>query len=197
MPRVAILGWGSLLWDRRTLQISGQWRSDGPWLPIEFARRSGLSDKEGKPPYLSGVLTRNAGLIRTYWDVSLLTEHGDDAVCDLRRREGCNLSRIAYLPRDQPQSSIPGVDERIREWLNSKKGELDAVIWTNLEPTLKLKERESFTVEENIEWLDKLRNSEQHGRAEEYIRKAPLQTDTCLRRQVRERFGWTDIAIEF
>ena len=195
MSRVAILGWGSLLWDRKTLQISGQWRSDGPLLPIEFARTSGLRDKEGKPPYLSLVLHPNAGLIRTYWDVSLLTEL-DDAIRDLRKREGCNLSDIAYLPRDgQPQSSIPGVDERIREWLNFKRGELDAVIWTNLRP--KLEEREVFTVEESIDWLDRLRKNKQHGRAEEYIRKAPSQTDACLRRQVRERFGWTDIAIGF
>ncbi len=196
MPRVAILGWGSLLWDRRTLKICGQWRSDGPLLPIEFARTSGLNNKEGKLPYLSLVLHPSAGLIRTYWDVSLLTKHRDDAICDLRQREGCNLSCIAYLPRDgQPQCSIPGVEERILEWLNSKKGELDAVIWTNLRP--KLKKREVFTVEESIKWLDSLRKRKRHGRAEEYIRKAPSQTDTCLRRQVRELFAWPDILIGF
>ncbi len=195
MARVAILGWGSLLWDKRSLRIPGQWHSDGPFLPIEFARTSGVNDKEGKPPYLSLVLHRNAGLIRTYWDVSLLTEHTDDVICDLRKRERCSLSAIACLPRNRPQSIVPGVDGRILEWLDSRRSELDAVIWTNLRP--KLDDREAFTVHDSIQWLDGLRARGQHERAEEYIRKAPSQTDTCLRHQVRERFGWTDIATGF
>jgi len=195
MPRVAILGWGSLLWDKRSLQVSGRWHPDGPWLPIEFARTSGLKKKDTEP-YLSLVLDRNAGLIRTYWDVSLFSGHRDDAICDLRKREGCNLSCIGYMPNDgQSQSSIPGVDGRIREWLGSKRAEIDAVVWTNLRP--KLEERETFTVEDSIGWLDSLRKGNRHNRAQEYIQKAPSQTDTCLRRQVRERFGWTDIPIGF
>jgi hypothetical protein len=195
MPRVAILGWGSLLWERRTLQISGQWHKDGPWPPIEFARTSGPK-KKGSDRYLSLVLHPNAGLIRTYWDVSLLTEHRDDAVCDLRKREGCNLSRIGHMPNDgQSQSPISGVDGRIREWLESKTAEIDAVIWTNLGPILE--EREVFTVEDSIKWLESLRRTNQDSTAQRYIRMAPSQTDTCLRRQVRERFHWTDIPIGF
>jgi hypothetical protein len=176
MTRTAILGWGSLLWDRRALQVPGQWHSDGPWLPIEFARTSGLQDDE---PYLSLVLHPNAGLIRTYWDVSLLTEHRDDVICDLRKRERCNLSAIAYLPKGRYSvaPTIPGV------------------IWTNLEP--KLSDRIEFTIKDSIEWLTGLRNAKKAATAERYIRMAPSQTDTCLRRQVREEFGWTDIPIGF
>ncbi len=189
MPRVAILGWGSLLWDPKDLQISAHWRSDGPWLPIEFARTS------GGDTYLSLVLHPNAGLIRTYWDVSLLTRHRDDAIRDLRKREGCSRSDIAYLPADTAQSPIAGVDLRIREWFLSKNAEIDAVIWTNLPP--KLEQRQTFTVEESIAWLDSLRANNRQERAQQYIQRAPSQTDTCLRRQVRERFHWTDIDIGF
>jgi len=194
LPRVAILGWGSLLWDRGTLQVSGNWKKDGPSLPIEFARTSGLKDKE-KPPYLSLVLHPDAGLIRTYWDVSFLTEHRDDAICDLRKRERCTLSDIAHLPADTAQSPIPGVDLRIREWLLSKRAQIDAVIWTNLPP--KLEQRQTFIIEESIAWLDNLRANNRQERAQQYIQRAPSQTDTCLRRQVRERFHWTDIDIGF
>jgi hypothetical protein len=195
MPKVAILGWGSLLWDKRTLQVSGQWHTDGPWLPIEFARTSGLNKKDNEP-YLSLVLHPNAGLIRTYWEVSLLTEHQDDSICDLRKREGCSLSRIGYMPNDgQSQSSIPGVDVRIQEWLSPRRREIDAVIWTNLGP--KLVESEIFTVKDSIEWLENLRKNNRHKTAQEYIQKAPSQSDTCLRHQVRERFDWTDIPIGF
>ncbi len=170
----------------------GKWNPDGPWLPIEFARTSALN-REDEQPYLSLVLHPNAGLIRTYWDMSLLTDL-NQAVHDLRNRERCNLSRIAYLPRDRQlvSSPIPGVDQRILEWLNTKKGEMEAVIWTNLEWSLE--GRTSFTIEDSIRWLSDL---ERKDAAEEYIRKAPSQTHTCLRRQVRERLGWKDIPIGF
>src|ERR1700690_2158964 len=100
MTRVAILGWGSLLWNRGSLHNEGCWRSDGPWLPIEFARNSNVDARNNRRPYLSLVICSAAGLIRTYWDLSLLTEI-DTACLDLQTREHCNLRAIARLPRGQ------------------------------------------------------------------------------------------------
>jgi hypothetical protein len=40
--KIAVLGWGSLLWEQGVLRLASRWRTDGPWLPIEFAR---LSDR--------------------------------------------------------------------------------------------------------------------------------------------------------
>ncbi|HOW68396.1 MAG TPA: hypothetical protein P5055_13320 [Candidatus Paceibacterota bacterium] len=37
---IAILGWGSLIWNPRDLPITGDWQGDGPVLPIEFTRIS-------------------------------------------------------------------------------------------------------------------------------------------------------------
>ncbi len=37
--RIAILGWGSLIWCSGDLAIEGRWRP-GPSLPVEFARKS-------------------------------------------------------------------------------------------------------------------------------------------------------------
>ena len=37
---IACIGWGSLIWDRRNLDVDGHWRADGPILPVEFARQS-------------------------------------------------------------------------------------------------------------------------------------------------------------
>lgn len=39
--KIAILGWGSLIWDKRTLRLAGDWQTGGPVLPIEFSRVSG------------------------------------------------------------------------------------------------------------------------------------------------------------
>ena len=43
--RIAFLGWGSLCWNPGTLRTSGNWKSDGPRLPLEFARIS----EDGRP----------------------------------------------------------------------------------------------------------------------------------------------------
>jgi hypothetical protein len=37
---IAMLAWGSLIWNPRDLPISGEWRQAGPVLPIEFSRIS-------------------------------------------------------------------------------------------------------------------------------------------------------------
>jgi hypothetical protein len=196
VPRVAILGWGSLLWSPGNLRNERKWRSDGPWLPIEFARSSNLKEKNGRRPYLSLVIYPEAGLVRTYWDMSLLTEIAD-ARFDLQSREGCVIADVACSPKSYParSSAIPGLEGRIQEWLDSKRSDVDSVIWTNL--GWKLSGATRFTAEEGMKWLRDLREAKKDDTAEEYIRKAPSQTDTCLRRQAREEFGWSDIAIGY
>jgi hypothetical protein len=60
---------------------------------------------------------------------SLLTERLEDTITDLKKRERCKTSAIGCIPNDgRSQSLIAGVDQRIREWLNSKSAEIDAVI---------------------------------------------------------------------
>ncbi|MGB4774913.1 MAG: hypothetical protein WBP45_07070 [Daejeonella sp.] len=53
--KIACIGWGSLIWNPKNLQIQKQWFNDGPILPIEFSRQSNdgritlVIDKEAKP----------------------------------------------------------------------------------------------------------------------------------------------------
>lgn len=61
--KIAILGWGSLIWDKRNLRLAGEWQVGGPVLPIEFSRVSGYGRltlvidplhgvaSEGRPPF--------------------------------------------------------------------------------------------------------------------------------------------------
>ena len=52
--KIAILGWGSLLWQPKDLQFDKEigWSKNGPMLPIEFARIS----KDGR---LTLVITKD------------------------------------------------------------------------------------------------------------------------------------------
>ena len=38
--RIGCISWGSLIWDPRDLQVASAWSSDGPRLPVEFARQA-------------------------------------------------------------------------------------------------------------------------------------------------------------
>lgn len=57
---IAVIGWGSLIWCPRTLQIEPGWHRDGPMLPIEFARKS----SDGR---LTLVIHAGCRKQRTYW----------------------------------------------------------------------------------------------------------------------------------
>ena len=39
-PRIALIGWGSLIYDPGDLPLSSGWNANGPMLPGEFCRES-------------------------------------------------------------------------------------------------------------------------------------------------------------
>ena len=76
---IAVLGCGSLVWDPRCLRVKKPWYEDGPWLPIEYARKS----DDGR---LTLVIFPQAAEVQTLWAESTydtLTE----ARKNLRSRE--------------------------------------------------------------------------------------------------------------
>jgi hypothetical protein len=54
---IAILGWGSLIWDRRDLPITGDWQRGGPMLPRRFHHSSPTGQRTGTMPQPSGELS--------------------------------------------------------------------------------------------------------------------------------------------
>ena len=38
--KIAVLGWGSLIWNKGKLRLTTNWTDGGPVLPIEFSRIS-------------------------------------------------------------------------------------------------------------------------------------------------------------
>ena len=86
--KIACLGWGSLVWDPRSLHVRSYWFADGPLLPIEFARES----KDGR---VTLVITPSSPPVRSLWALSSL-DSVDAAKADLVLREEIKEENVRY-----------------------------------------------------------------------------------------------------
>jgi hypothetical protein len=69
-PLIACIGWGSLIWDGRNLDVDGHWRPNGPALPVEFARQS----RDGR---ITLVIVQGAAPVPSVWSVFNTQQIGD------------------------------------------------------------------------------------------------------------------------
>jgi hypothetical protein len=178
--KIAILGWGSLIWEPREdfKKYIGSWKEDGPVLPIEFSRISNSRN---------GALTLvidpdNGSQVRTRYTFSNRKEP-DDAVCDLRTREGTILRHIGFIDLKNKVSMghYTFIIDKIKLWAVQKN--FRAVIWTDLPSNYVEKNKEVFNAKKAIEYLKNLTKEGQKS-AKEYIRNAPVEVQTSLRIEV-------------
>lgn len=80
------------------------------------------------------------------------------------------------------------VRQSIEKWYRSR--EIDAVIWTSLKSNFKEKRDKDLDQNRVVENLRTL-GFESKKKAEEYIRKAPEQIQTRIRRKIELELGWT------
>lgn len=181
--KIACLGWGSLIWDPRNLDIDGEWRDDGPKLPVEFARKS----RDGR---LTLVLRSDVEPIEVLWSM-MGTNDLNYARKDLQKREGAYyLSDIHYVTKKDSKGDIPVVLESVRAWLDEKG--LDAVIWTGLGSNFEEMTGRIFDKENTVKYLSSLKG-ETRQKAKEYIQRTPLQIRTAVREKVEKELGWEPI----
>ena len=176
--KIAILGWGSLLWDGQ-IDFDKQhrdWLFDGPELKLEFSRIS--TSRKGAltlviDPY-NGALCRVAYAFSKRLDPA-------DAICDLRSREKTTLSKIGFYFCDgsQKQSRNSEAFNTISSW--AVQHAIDVVIWTDLESNFKIK----FSVESAIQHINNL-DVEGKAKAAEYVWRAPNFVKTPLRTVLEE-----------
>lgn len=181
--KIAILGWGSLIWNPGSLKTNGDWRPGGPRLPIEFTR---ISD-DGR---LTLVIDERHGVeVPTRYAVSA-SANLDEAIENLRERERCpTIDPIGYVDLKSERASKVAVGrhaaacDRIKAWAGERK--LDAVIWTALGPRFKDKIHKAFSVEAAVNYLVGL-EGDARTKTFEYIRNAPIEVMTPVRRAAIE-----------
>jgi hypothetical protein len=173
---IACLGWGSLIWDPRSLPIRPPWKPDGPMLPIEFARHSS-SER------VTLVLEPRAQPVQTLW-VPLSVASLADAREALRQREGTVPKFIAsWSPADLPGDETT---RAIGHW--ATKRDLVGVVWTALPPKWNGKQGLVPTIDQLLQFLKALGPE---SAAEQYVRKTPAQVQTAYRARLESDLGWT------
>jgi len=189
--KIAILGWGSLIWSPQTLNYNTTfgWQTNGPILPIEFARIS----KDGR---LTLVLTPNGTNTQTLYAISSYNTI-EEAILNLAIREGSGRMSIGFYEKSNNQFSPINFKykKNIEDWLEVNN-DIDAVIWTNLpekwvkETSVKIKKY--IEPNERIEYLKDLKGNKR-AIAEEYIRKTPPQIKTKYRALIEKELNWHPI----
>jgi hypothetical protein len=177
--KIAILGWGSLIWDRNAAfdDHINDWQLDGPKLPLEFSRIS-----QTRSNALTLVIDTHNGTNCPVAYAMSKRKSPDDAICDLRSREGTILKRIGYHFRDGTRNGEPDVPESIKTW-GCAKG-FDVVIWTGLSTNFHCDKKPDFSIDAALTHLKGL-SPEGKVKAAEYIWRAPDFIKTKLRDAVQ------------
>ena len=182
---VACLGWGSLIWDPRTLPVRGPWREDGPRLPIEFARQS----SDGRLTLV--IVPDYPYFVPVLWTL-LSTATVDEARTVLGRREGVGLRNVQrsiglWSDHESAPAACPGMPAWAAERM------LGAVVWTALTPGCGT-DIFVVNVDEAEQYLRQLPCPIRQC-AEEYVRRAPRQVDTPYRRRFEAALGWMPLGL--
>ena len=170
--RIALLGWGSLLWEcnKEFDDWHEPWQSDGPTLKIEFSRISSSRCRA-----LTLVIDPNNGNANSvYWALSRRSELSD-VIQDLKKREKTRCSK--FIGRFSFGGDEHSFDSRslsaIHFWANERG--LYGVVWTDLPCNF-----DTFSVDNALQHLQSL-DGRARAKALDYIQNAPDSIQTPLR----------------
>jgi len=180
--KIAIFGWGSLIWNPGDLPYKGNWLKGGPKLSIEFSRIS----NDGR---LTLVIDLNNGELVPTRYVESTRSNLTDAIDDLCVREGSLIRMIGFVDlfnNTRSNTQYPDhadVFDDIAGWCDQAK--FDAAVWTALPTNFQDKTGRAFSVDNAIAYLKELVPASQKT-ALDYINNAPPEVDTPLRRKATE-----------
>lgn len=193
MERIAIIGWGSLLWDLDDLEphVSGDWQvAAGPTLPIEFALVS-----RKRIGALAAVIDHSLGAHSACSVIDSAKQSLAEAARDLARRERCAPEHIGALHRHNgfTRAKQPQTVTLIEAWLHASH--YDGAVWTDIESNFHATTGRPFTTGNAIDYLRNL-TGESLREARRYIENAPREVATPLRRELLGHDWWTAIEYE-
>lgn len=185
--KIAIIAWGSLVWDPRELEVADTFRPIGPGLPVEFCRVS--ADKR-----LTLIIDDMIGAHCETYSVMSAFEDIDSARENLRVRERMHhINGVGFVDLVSGTASFrakerhPRAVETIIAWADANGH--DAAIWTALASNFHEPEKagEPFLIEAAIRYLDRL-DASGIDAALKYVRQAPNEIQTPVRAAVNTRW---------
>jgi hypothetical protein len=185
MKKIAVLAWGSLVWDQRDLKIAAKFDPTGPRLPIEFCRVSA----DGR---LTLVIDEPNGAECISYQARSFFNNLEAAAANLAEREGMSsTANVGFIDMVAEKTSAISLERHpksvstIRAWAVSN--EFDAVIWTALGMKFKDATGVMFSVVAALSYLEALEGV-RFSRALEYIRRAPPEVQTPVRVAVNRKW---------
>lgn len=179
MTKIAILGWGSLLWDKNKTQREfdkhhGAWEFDGPVVKLEFSRRSAkrlnaltlvIDPVHGEECKVAYALSKRKTV--------------EKALADLQTREETIRRNIGYVFTDGPRRQGRDADsvDVILRW--AQGASLDVVLWTDLAGDFDNVPKNEF-VKAAVDHVQRL-PAKAKALAAEYVWRAPEFVVTPLR----------------
>lgn len=193
--RIAVIGWGSLIWDLDDLapKVEGEWlMRAGPSLPFEFS----LISKKRKMGLAVCLDPENGDTCPTHAILSVKRDI-HEAAEDLYLRErspavkyiGAYCSGTGFL-----RTRLPDVGDAVREWC-ARTGAAGAV-WTDHSSNFTELRGEAYSVSGAAAYLRSLAG-ESIEEAVRYIEFAPDTTCTPLRRALRAESWWREAAARY
>jgi hypothetical protein len=188
--KIAVVAWGSLIWDPLDLQAAADFAPNGPLLPIEFCRIS----RGGR---LTLVIDETFGAVCTTHSVPSALQDLDSAIGNLRARENMrDAEGVGFVELGSGRRSRvamqrhPDAVATIAAWAQANG--YDAAIWTALQSNFDEPDQggEPFSVTAALRYLESLagENADAFAAALAYIRNAPSEVDTPVRDAVMKRW---------
>ena len=187
MSKIAVIGFGSLLWDLDDLapKVSGEWKMyEGPILPLEFS-----------------LVSR-----KRHYALALVIDYGDGAPCptcvidsvrseigaaivDLANRERMEPTNIGFVDRNTGESHSHREETRNTFWNWIEDSTYDGAVWTDGERNFKALTGRAFSLKTAQDHLRSLQGISLEE-ARRYIRNAPARVETPLRRALEGAPWW-------
>ncbi len=186
--RIAVIGWGSLIWDLDDLapKVSGDWAmGGGPRLPLEFSR---ISPK--RLMSLVVVIDPDHGADCPTHAIASIRDDIHAAAEDLRARERArDIAQIGAIcaATGFARASHPQIAARVSAWCAAAG--VRGAVWTDLPRNFEAETGQAFSVEAGLDYLRAL-TGPAAAEARRYIDSAPAATDTPLRRSLRDAPWW-------